>query len=346
MIQWCEPYFNEEERTAVMCQFANGCFTQGDKVKQFETELTNLTGKKHCIAVSNGTVALELVWKRIGIEGQKVICPGFTYFATAASIINMGGIPVFVDCDKAGNIDTKYVEHACELYRPKAIVYIDFGGNSANKKELKRIANHYECTLVHDGAHSIGLDFVDDYCTTSFHLAKVITTIEGGAIFTDNEDDAVYFRSIRSQGETEKYKHTFLGTNARMTDIQAAIGIEQLKKLDEILKIRQWINDSYNARLDEGIVRIWNNGNNFLYSILVNDRNSVRNVLKLEGIDTRVCYPMPVYEQESFKNFPWINYGCVMVYDICSRILCLPIYPGLTDEKIKTISEVVNNGIL
>ncbi|MCX5713763.1 MAG: DegT/DnrJ/EryC1/StrS family aminotransferase, partial [Candidatus Omnitrophica bacterium] len=185
----------------------------------------------------------DLALKALDIgPGDEVIVPAMTYVATVSAVLYQMAVPVFADIElETYNIDPLSVEKLI-TNRTKCILYIDYGGNPADHIQLKHISLKYGIPLVQDGAQSLGAVFKGErlckqglVSTTSFHVAKLITTVEGGMIFTNDDNIANDIRMRRNQGEDphEKYIHRVLGTNARMTDLQAAIGLAQFKKFEQ-----------------------------------------------------------------------------------------------------------------
>ena len=194
-INWAEPFFDNEEFKNVKDCFRTDRFTAGKKVLAFEEKMSKITGAKYALAVSNGTVALDLAFKAIGIKpGDEVIVPAISYFSTASSISYQKAIPVFVDVDiKSCCIDPSEIKKAINK-KTKAITFIDYGGTPADYKEIKKIAKKHNIPIILDAAQSLGgkynsknLGFDGEISTMSFHLAKIITTIEGGMIFTNKK---------------------------------------------------------------------------------------------------------------------------------------------------------------
>jgi len=207
--------------------------------------------------------------------------------------------------------------------------------------------------LVEDGAPGLGSKYKKKYCctlgdisTTSFHSAKTMTTVEGGMVFTENEDWANQCKIIRSQGENplKKYHHPMLGHNYRMTDISASIGLVQLKKLDKILKKRKDLAEYYTKLLsghsekidfiniEEECENSW-----FLYPILIKNRDKVAKKLIDKGIQTNISWPIPVYKNEHL--FSYSHGTSPMTEKICDQILCLPLYHVMTSDEQDYIIE-------
>ena len=254
-IPWAQPEIGKEELKQVLDSFDADWLTMGPKVEKLEKTMAKYVGVPHAIAVTNGTIALDLALKCMEIKpGDEVIVPAMTYFSTASTVSYQHATPVFVDIEPTSfNLDPNKIEEAIGE-KTKAIIFIDYGGNPANIEGLKGMAEKHNLLLLQDAAQSLGgvyhnkiLGAQTPISTMSFHMAKIMTTVEGGMIFTHKEKYATELRVRRNQGESAKYIHSHLGTNARMMDFCAAIGLAQFEKLSWMLEERQRIANRYNA---------------------------------------------------------------------------------------------------
>jgi len=293
--------------------------------------------------------------------------PAITYFSTASSISYQNAIPVFVDVNLNNvNIDTSKIKEAITK-KTKAIIYIDYGGSPSEIDKINLIAKQNNLKVIQDAAQSLGgiykkkpLGSNSEISTMSFHMAKIITTIEGGMIFTNNKKYYEDLLTRRNIGEPlgKKYIHTLLGTNARMTEINAGIGLAQLDKLKQFVKKRNHIAQIYNTAFSSyknkiGLInQVASNCLNsyFFYPIFINNRDVIANKLRINhGIDTRIAYPLPIYEQPFFKNKhgKFKKLSCKNSEIISSKILNLPIYPEMQkyqlERVIKSVISEVNN---
>ncbi len=360
LIPWADPFLGKEELSHIHESFKNQRFTSGQKVKKFEKLMAKYLNVDYAIAVSNGTVALDIALKtlKIGI-GDEVIVPSMTYISSASSVSYQNAIPVFVDIDKKTfNIDVKSAEKAISK-KTKAIIFIDYGGNASNIDEIINLGKKYNIPIVQDAAQSLGAKYRGkkigangDISTMSFHMAKIITTIEGGMIFTNNKKyyDEILIRRNIGEPKNKKYKHTHLGTNARMTELNAGIGISQIQKLEKFVKKRNAIAKRYDYLFSKSKLNIQVLKRNsskfrnayFLYPILIKNRDKIaKNLLKRHGIDTRIAYPMPIYKQPMYSNNlkSYKNKNCPNAIFVTKNILNLPIYPNM---KIKDVDKVFN----
>jgi dTDP-4-amino-4,6-dideoxygalactose transaminase len=336
-IPWAKPAIDDAELNAVIACMKSGWLTSGPRVAQFEAEMAARAGRKFAVAVSNGTAALDVALRaaRIGL-GDEVIVPALSYVATASAVAIVGATPVFCDIEERNLGMDPASAAACVTPRTRAILCTDHGGNPCDFAALLSLAERCGVPLILDGAQSIGAMFNGKpalahgmISTVSFHAAKTITTIEGGMVFTDDPALSRRMRIIRSQGEDpdRKYHHIELGHNFRMTELQAAIGLAQLGKLDTLLTDRRRLAEQYHAELADLGLRTPGGvpgGENsfFLYSLLVPDRDRIAQRLKARGIETRVCYPKPLYAQPILSQYK--TEPCPVAEKTCEVILNPP----------------------
>lgn len=357
-IPWFKPNIGAEELAEVQGAFADNWLTQGPRVQKFEEAVAQRLGVPHAIAVSNGSVAIDIVLSIIGIRpGDEVVVPAMTYYATAAAVSRVGAIPVFADIDLAtGNLDPQKLAEAVSP-RTKAAIFIDYGGGPADVAALKKEAERLGLQLVQDAAQSLGATYngkpmgaETEISTMSFHMAKIISTVEGGMILTHNADYAKEARIYRNQGETAKYMHGRLGHNARMTDISAAIGMRQLEKLDHNLVERARVVERYEHYF-RGHNKIQTmpctipeaKHSNFFYPILVENRDNVERALKTAGIDYRIAYSMPVFNQEVYATGRAASRTMESpnAAKFTQKILNPPLFPDMTTEMVDKVASVI-----
>ena len=244
------PNIGEAEIEAVIKVMRSGLLTSGlgagPKVKEFEHDYAEFAGVKHAITVNTGTAALHAAIMACGVgTGDEVILPSFTFVATAEAVVLAGGKPVFTDIDpETFTLSPEAVERAISK-KTKAVIPVDLYGLPADIKPIREVAAKYGLPLIEDCAQSHGATnegkpagAIADLACWSLYAAKNIGTGEGGVVTTDNDELAETVRMFRTHGEKAKYQSLMLGTNYRMTEIQAAIGIVQLKRLPDFLAKR------------------------------------------------------------------------------------------------------------
>ena len=230
-IPWVIPNFQQKDIEAMKNVLDTGWLSMGPWVEKFENKVTSFLRIKHGIAVNSGTSALDVALKCINLKkSEEVIIPALTYVATANAVVYNQGVPVFVDIDDTLNINPKLIEEKI-TEKTKAIMNIDFGGNVSEYTALMHICKKHDILLIIDGAQSFGSRYHQDMCcthgtvnTTSFHAAKILTTVEGGMVLTKDKDLYHKAQMIRNQGQSDRYIHPVLGNNYRMMDINAAMG--------------------------------------------------------------------------------------------------------------------------
>jgi perosamine synthetase len=356
MIPIAKPLLGKEELAAVKEVFESGILVQGEKTKLFESEFAEYIGVKHAIAVSNGTTALDVSLKALGIShGDEVITPAFSFVASSNCILYQGAKPVFADIDpRTFNIDPSDVESKITK-KTKAIVCAHLFGQPAAMRELKKTAEKQGVALVEDAAQSHGAEYdrkkvggIGDIGCFSFYATKNMTTGEGGMITTSDGELAAKIRLLINHGQTEKYHHVFLGYNYRITEISAAIGRVQLRKLEGFNRKRR-----ANAKiLTESIRRIHgltppNIAKKvkhvfYQYAIRVEnefplDRDTLAKYLQKAGVGVAVHYPTPIYKQPLYQELGYQKVICPATEDACTHILSLPVHPAVTKRNLTYI---------
>jgi len=349
-IPWAIPNIVSEDVEYVKEILDSGWYTMGKEVKKLEKMMEEYTDRKHAIAVNNGTSALEVMLRSLKIgAGDEVIVPALSFVATATAVSLVRAEPVFVDINENITIDIEEIDDAL-TNKTKAVICVDFAGTPCEYNRLIKKCNHHNIHLLVDGAHSLGSKYRNKSClsyglmsTTSFHAAKIFTTVEGGMIFTDDAVLAKKARAIRSHGEiNKKYIHEFLGGNFRMTDITAGFGIQQMKRYNKTLKERAEKVDYYKKLLSRKIDFLDINNkekvcNNFLFLVFNEKRDVLAEFLKKNGIDTRKHYPKTIPQQPIYnvkKSFP-------IAEKYCNTSLALPLYGELSNYQIEYVCEKI-----
>jgi dTDP-4-amino-4,6-dideoxygalactose transaminase len=344
------PEVHQADRKAVIQVITSDWYTMGPCVHRFEKHLCQYLGLRFGAAVNSGTSALDVAMKILGIRaGDEVIVPVLSYIATANAVTYNNGTPVFVDIDETLNLNPAQVETKVRE-KTKAIVITDFGGNPAAYDQILKIARSNGVPVVVDGAQSLGAEYHGVKCcthgrinTTSFHMAKLISTIEGGMVFTKTKTDYEQACLIRNQGEAKKYVHVVLGNNYRMTDISAALGDSQLRRLDSIVEKRRKYALYYREELKDVEYPAEHPGvknSFFLFPILVNNRDRLQKYLAHQGIESRVTYPMPINRQPIYRGYS--NETFERAEETSRKILTLPIYGALTQDQRRLVVKSIN----
>jgi perosamine synthetase len=353
-------YITDEEVEAIVNVLRSGFLAQGSEVYAFEREFAEYIDVKHSIAVSNGTVALDLALKAAGIsEGDEVITTPFTFIATANAILYQRARAVFADIDpKTYNLDPNSVLEAITP-KTKAIIPVHLYGQPANLKTLKEIADDYKLILIEDCAQAHGATFMGrkvgsfgDLAIFSFYSTKNMTTGEGGMIVTNDDKMAEKIRILRDQGQISRYVHTELGFNYRMTNIQAAIGRVQLKKLDIMnekrIKNAKYLTDSLSNI--KGIITSYTEPmvkhvfHQYVIRVMEDyplKRDQLAEELKRRGVETAVHYPKPVHHQPLYRRLGYKESICPNAIKASQTVLSLPIHPLLTEEDLEYIVSVI-----
>ncbi len=347
-------YFEHKEEIDAVIKEAvdNSRFILGPEVSALEKELEEFTGAPHAVTCSSGTDALILALMAIDIKpGDEVITTPFTFIATAETIAFLGAKPVFVDIDeKTYNIDAAKTEAAITS-KTKAIIPVSLFGQTADMDEVNRIAEKHNLTVIEDAAQSFGAEYkggkscnLSTIACTSFFPAKPLGCFgDGGAVFTDNEEFAEKMKSLRVHGQTERYKHKYIGIGGRLDAIQAAVLRVKLKYYDNDIRRRQEAADKYSERLkDKAIIPHVENGRSSVwaqYTIRVENRDDVTAKLKEKGVPTAVHYPIPLHLQECFAYLGHAKGDFPVAEKVSESVFSLPMNPYLTDEEIDYITE-------
>lgn len=359
-IPMAKPITGHEELKAIEDVLKSGMLAQGNIVKEFENNFSEYINGKNSIAVSNGTVALDLALKSIGIkDGDEVITTPFTFIATANSILYQKAKPIFADIDEQTfNIDPNKILNKI-TNKTKAIIGVHLFGHPFDIRRIQEICEDYKLHLIEDCAQAHGAEYegkkVGIFGTGcfSFYPTKNITTGEGGMITTDNNEIDELCRLLRNHGQSSKYYHTILGYNYRMTDIHAAIGIVQLKKLDEFNKKRIQNAEYLDKHIKvDGIIIPFKERNvkhvYHQYVVRINEninRDELIKYLNSNGIGYAIHYPMLIYEQPLYQQLGYKNEDadCPIAEKLANTVLSLPVHPALTEEDLKYIADIVNN---
>lgn len=368
-------WLDEDDIEAVIQVLKSDYLTTGPNILEFEKAFAQYVGAEYAVSIANGTAALHAACFAAGInEGDEVITTPITFAATANSVLYCGGQPVFADIDPVTyNIDPYEIRKRITT-KTKAIIPVHFTGQPCEMEQIGKIAKEYKLIVIEDAAHAVGADYkgkrigsISDMTTFSFHPVKHITTGEGGMITTNDEQLYKELLLFRSHGITRDrdlmreeyqgpwyYEQLELGYNYRMTDIQAALGLSQLKKADKFIKRRREIADLYNqAFKDEAnLIAPWQqdgcNSSWHLYVIrlylekLKCSRKDLFELLQQEKIGVNIHY-IPVYKHPYYQKNGYREVICPnseQFYDTC---LSLPIFPKMSNEDVEDVIQSVKN---
>ncbi len=361
MIPYGRQSIDESDIQAVVSVLKGDFLTQGPSVSEFEKALCDFTGSKFAVAVSNGTTALHLAYLAAGIsQGDELITTPNTFVATANMMILCGAKPVFCDIRlDTYNIDEEKIE-ALITPKTKAIVAVDFAGQPCEWNRLHEIAQKHNLILIDDAAHSLGATYkgrksgtLANLSTLSFHPVKSITTGEGGAVLTDNEDMYKKLKSMRSHGVAKNEKGfnvmTEMGFNYRITDIQCALGNSQLKRLNEFIAKRRKLVEIYKkelANVDGIILPNELDGNLSSWHIFVirvkdpNKRYALHEFLKTKEIQSNFHYPT-VYGHPYYRQNGYANTALPSADTYEKTSLTIPLYFDLKEEEVTLICDSI-----
>ena len=358
MIPIAKPFIGDEEIKEVEAVLRSGFIAQGPKVAEFEEKFAEYIGTRHAIATSSGTTALHVALLCAGIgKGDEVITTPFSFAATANSILYAGGKPVFVDIDpKTYNINPEKIEEAV-TDKTKAIMPVHLYGQPADMDQICKIAEDHDLKVIEDAAQAHGAIYhgrkvgsIGDMACFSFYPTKNITTGEGGIITTDDDAFDKDARAIRAHGESERYEHVTLGYNFRMTDIAAAIGVVQIKRLEEFNEKRienaEYLTEHINSiegieppYVAENVRHVFHQ-----YTVRVADgkRDELKEFLNSEGVGTGVHYPRTIYKQKLYEDLGYTA-DCPEAEKAAAEVLSLPVNPTLSAEDFGKIVSVLQD---
>ncbi|WP_338751601.1 UDP-4-amino-4,6-dideoxy-N-acetyl-beta-L-altrosamine transaminase [Bacillus sp. FJAT-52991] len=369
-LSYGKQWVTDEDIQEIIDVLKSPFLTQGPKVVEFEQAVADYVGSKYAVAFCNGTAALHGACFAAGIsEGDEVITTPLTFAATSNAVLYCGGRPIFADIDEQTyNIDPQDIKKKI-TDKTKAIMPVDFTGQSADMDTILEIAKERNLVVIEDGAHSLGADYNGrkvgtqaDMTMFSFHPVKPITTAEGGVIVTNNEIYYEKLKRFRSHGITNEnlscdegpwyYEMVDLGFNYRMTDIQAALGVSQIQKLDAFIERRREIAVQYNeafANWDKVITPIQlSNANSgwhlYMLQLKLNDlqktRRQIFEELRALNIGVHVHY-IPVYWHPYYQQLGYERGLCPKAEAWYEGALTLPIFPKMTDQDVRDVIEAV-----
>ena len=367
MLPYSRQDINQSDIQSVVDVLKTDWLTTGPKVREFESEFANIVGATEAVAVSSGTAALHasMYGLEVGI-GDEVILPAITFAATANCILYQGGTPVFADVDSKNLLlDINKLESNISS-NTKAIVAVDYAGHPCDYDALRNLSDKYNIALVSDACHSLGGMFGErsvgslaDINAFSFHPVKAIACGEGGMITMSDKHLAEKIRTFRNHGITTDHHHRSikgefhydmagLGFNYRLTDVQSALGLNQIKRLSDFIKCRRTIAAQYDSSLqDHPIIEILNVDSKVfhpyhLYVVKLRlenlkvDRDHVFAALRAENIGVNVHY-LPVYLHSYYRTLGYSLGSCPVAEKVYEQILSLPIFSTMTEEDVEDV---------
>jgi len=342
--------------------YRSGWYIHGQELANFEKNLAEYLGVKHCIGVANGLDALRIILKaymQMGLmqKGDEVIVPANTFIASILAISDNELVPVLVEPDmNTYNLDINLIEAAITP-RTKVIMPVHLYGRVSFNQELKELANRQNLKLIEDNAQAIGAVYegvktgnLGDVAAFSFYPGKNLGAMgDGGAVSTNDIALAERIRAISNYGSKRKYVHEVLGVNSRLDEMQAAILDEKLKHLDSENHRRQEIAEKYNRSIkNENIIlpeipkqiqeHVWH-----LYVVRTSRREELQEYLRAKGIQTLIHYPIPPHKQACYSGM--FNGEYPITEQIHREVLSLPISPVMTDEEVNKVIECLNDFI-
>ena len=342
-------------------------FILGPEVRALEVKLAEFCGARYVVGCASGTDALVLVLMAQGIgPGDAVICPSFTFTATAEVVALVGATPVFADVEEASfNLDPASLERACAAareagLRPKAVIPVDLFGQPADYDRIMPVAEAEGLFVLDDAAQAFGATYKNrrvgalaPATATSFFPAKPLGCYgDGGAVLTDDEELAQVLRSLRVHGEGHgKYDCVRIGLNGRLDTIQAAVLMEKLRIFPEEIVARERVARRYSAgladvaivpRLASGSTSVWAQ---YTIRLASGQRDGLAAVLKAQGIPTAVHYPVPLHRQQPYQHFPIALGGAPVSERLAEEVISLPMHAYLDETTQDRIIEAVRRAL-
>ncbi len=343
-------------------------FILGPEVRTFEAELAKFCGAKHAVTCASGTDALVLALRARGVgPGDAVICPSFTFCATAEVAALVGATPVFVDVDAATfNIDASKIAGAIAAAKrtgltPKAIIPVDLFGLAADHRAVAAAAEAEGLFILDDAAQAFGATFNNrrlgtfgHATATSFFPAKPLGCYgDGGAVLTDDDAMADDLRSLRMHGQgSDRYDNVRIGLASRLDTIQAAILTEKLKIFPDEIEARNRVARRYSEALGDiviipkappGSTSVWAQ---YTVRVAGGGRDKLAAALKAEGIPTAIYYPIPLHRQQAYKHFPVGEGGVAVSERLASEVISLPMHAYLDEPTQSRIIDAVRRALL
>jgi dTDP-4-amino-4,6-dideoxygalactose transaminase len=334
-------------------------FINGPAVKEFQTDLELYLGVKHVITCANGTDSLQIAMMALELQpGDEVICPAFTYVATAEVIGLLGLTPVMVEVDQnTFNITAEHIEKAITP-KTKAIVPVHLYGQSCDMEPIMQLASKYNLFVIEDNAQAIGADYtfsdgrtaktgtIGHIGSTSFFPSKNLGCYgDGGALMTNDDHLAQKMRMIANHGQETKYYHKVLGCNSRLDTIQAAILKIKLNYLDQYSSARNimasYYDEAFSNIKELEVPTSQSNSSHVFHQYTMKVKNGKRDALQKylteKGIPSMIYYPLPLYKQEAFQQFVSPDFKLEITEQLCEEVLSLPVHTEINFEDMEYV---------
>ncbi|HKT22731.1 MAG TPA: DegT/DnrJ/EryC1/StrS family aminotransferase [Nitrososphaerales archaeon] len=352
------PILGEEEKKAVLDvvssgMLVNASYEGGEQVRAFEGKVKKLLGAKHVVAVNSGTAALHCSLLAMGVKaGDEVVVPSFTFLATANVVLAVGAKPVFVDIKDDYNLDPAAFKRAITK-KTKAVIPVHIYGYPADMDEIRETAAKKSIKVIEDAAESLGATYkgtqtgrLSDAGCFSLYATKVVTSGEGGAVSTDDDELADMLRLVRNHGQVHGYDSRHLGFNYRLPEMSAALASAQMDRLDGFLRAR-----ARNARyLNERVASV--DGARFtqdasdrthvfyLYTLhLRKNREKILKALNAAGVGAAVYWHLPVHKTLLYAKLGYSRKALKMTEAAAGHVLSLPVFPGLSQADLEKVAD-------
>jgi dTDP-4-amino-4,6-dideoxygalactose transaminase len=354
--------YKREIDEAVRQTLESGWYILGEQAREFEREFAAYLGADRCVGVANGTDALHLALRAVGVgAGDAVITVAHTAVATVAAIEMAGALPLLVDIDPATfTINPEEVEDAIKIHRDqlriRAILPVHLYGHPADMRAILGVARRYNLKVIEDCAQAHGATIngvkagtFGDVAAFSFYPTKNLGALgDGGAVVTNDPEVAERARLLREYGWRERYVSDVAGFNSRLDELQAAILRVKLKYLDEENARRREIARMYDERLAEPSLRrpvCLSEAESVYHQYVVrcDERDRLRDYLREQGVGALIHYPVPVHLQPAYRNRATVHRGVLLETELAARqVLSLPMHPQLSDEQVARVCEAIN----
>ncbi len=348
------PRLERNEIDAALQVLESGALRQGKKAAQFEEKFAQYVGCKYAYTCSSGTAALHLAYLSLIEPGDEILVPTFTFFATASAVALAGGTPIFCDIDRETFLLD--LEDAEKRLTPKtkAICVVHLFGQPFPKEPLQSFAERHGLKTIGDAAQALGsklgdesVDYYADATTHSFYPTKNLFVGEGGMVTTNDEKLNDRGRLLRAHGQHKKYRHSILGMNYRMTDVEAAIGLTQMGRLDQQNERRRQVARAYDEafanhdsivvpKVCPGAYHTYHQYTLTFKGAAKDKRDEIQKRLGELGVGSQINYPVPLHKQEVFSELFASDKEQLPVADeLCDTVLSIPVHHHLTDEQVQ-----------